>query len=65
MKKETPKSYQEALEELQGIKASLESGDIGIDGIQVAISRAGFLLDFCKSKLRNVQESIEKMSEES
>jgi exodeoxyribonuclease VII small subunit len=60
MKKATNEnlSYENALSELQTIVTDLQSGHCSIDIIAEKVTRAQYLLEFCKTKLRTTKESI-------
>jgi exodeoxyribonuclease VII small subunit len=58
MKKKTPKSYDEAWSELDLLVRDLESEDTSIDQLTEKVSRANFLVEFCKNKLRAIESSI-------
>jgi exodeoxyribonuclease VII small subunit len=51
-------TYESALSELQLIVNDLQSGSCSIDTIAEKVTRAQFLLNFCKEKLRSTQEKL-------
>jgi exodeoxyribonuclease VII small subunit len=59
MKKEL--SYTEAYNELQTIASNLENGNYEIDELSEKIKRAGELVNFCKEKLRKIEDDINEV----
>ncbi len=53
-------NYDSALAELQHIVTEMQSGQISIDVIAEKVTRAQYLLTFCKDKLRNTSETLSK-----
>jgi exodeoxyribonuclease VII small subunit len=51
-------TYESALSELQLIVNDLQSGSCSIDVIAEKVTRAQFLLEFCKEKLRSTQAQL-------
>lgn len=51
-------SYKAALAELQAIVAALQSGEIKIDELAEKSKRAAELVDFCKTKLRSIEQAV-------
>jgi exodeoxyribonuclease VII small subunit len=49
-------SYQAALQELQSIVAALQEENTGMDELSAKVARASFLLQYCKEKLRTIEE---------
>ena len=64
-KKKTTKtlSYQEALSQLEEIVASLEDEQPDIDTLSEKVKKAMELLEMCKTKLRNTEETLNKAFE--
>lgn len=55
-------TYQEAVEELEKILASLEENDdVNMDDITEKVKRASELMVFCKKKLHHLDEELEKI----
>jgi exodeoxyribonuclease VII small subunit len=52
-------SYKDALEELNSILEKIESGDTDIDDLTKIVKRALFLVNFCKSKLKNTEDELQ------
>ena len=55
-------TYDTALAELNQILTTLQSDDTGLDQISMLVKRAAELSTFCKTKLREIEENIEKIS---
>ena len=60
---DTPK-YTEAFEELQGIVAEIEQGEISVDELSEKVNRAALLIKICKSKLATTEEDVNKILRE-
>lgn len=54
-------TYESAYRELKEIMDSLESSDTKIDEIETKIKRAEVLLNFCKSKLNDVEVNVDEL----
>ncbi len=55
-------SYDSAYAELNKILASLQSDEVSLDEISDKLKRAAELSTFCKSKLRSIEEDLEKIN---
>ena len=53
------KGFDQAYEELQEIVASIKDDETGIDSLSSKMKRAKELVEFCRDKLREVEEDIE------
>ena len=53
-----PANYEAALQELEGLIANLESGQLPLDQLMMGYQRGTQLLAFCKSKLEAVESQI-------
>lgn len=53
-----PVTYEAALQELEGLISSLESGQLPLDQLLTGYQRGAQLLTFCKSKLEAVETQI-------
>ena len=53
-----PANYEAALQELEGLIANLESGQLPLDQLLAGYQRGAQLLAFCKSKLEAVESQI-------
>ena len=54
-------TYQGALEELLAIQHELENNTVAVDVLSTKIERAYFLLNFCKDKLRDAENHIDRI----
>lgn len=57
-------NYEEAFAELQTILAKIESGELNVDELAKEVKKASGLIKFCKSKLYETEEEIEKILED-
>jgi exodeoxyribonuclease VII small subunit len=55
-------TYDSAYAELNKILASLQSDEVSLDEISDKLKRAAELSAFCKSKLRSIEEDLEKIN---
>ncbi len=53
-----PATYEAALQELEGLIANLETGQLPLDQLLAGYQRGAQLLAFCKSKLEAVESQI-------
>jgi exodeoxyribonuclease VII small subunit len=53
-----PASYEAALQELEGLLASLESGQLPLEQLLTGYQRGALLLKFCRDKLEAVETQI-------
>lgn len=53
--------YDEALEQLQEIVRLLERKEINIDDLATKVKEAKLLVDFCRQKLDDTEEEINKI----
>lgn len=53
-----PVSYEAALQELEGLVSSLESGQLPLDQLLTGYQRGAQLLKFCRDKLEAVETQI-------
>jgi exodeoxyribonuclease VII small subunit len=54
-------TYREALEEVETILAGIENEELEIDKLSEKVKRVAFLLRFCREKLNNTSEEVEKI----
>ncbi len=54
-------TYKEAVAEIEEIMAKLEGDDLDVDELSKDVSRAAFLIKFCKDKLRHTEEEVNKI----
>ena len=57
-------SYTEAFEELQGIVAEMEQGDISVDELSQKVKRAALLIRVCRQKLNSTEEDVGRILKE-
>jgi exodeoxyribonuclease VII small subunit len=53
-----PETYEAALQELEGLVARLESGQLPLDQLLTGYQRGAQLLTFCKGKLEEVESQV-------
>ncbi len=53
-----PATYEAALQELEGLVSSLESGQLPLDQLLTGYQRGAQLMAFCKGKLEAVETQI-------
>ncbi len=51
-------SFNEAVKEIEKILGDIESGDLDVDRLSVAVKRASELIKQCQRKLRTTEEEI-------
>lgn len=54
-------TYKKAIEEIEAIVKSLEDNKMDIDVLGGRVKRAAELIEFCKSKLHDTEEEVEKV----
>ncbi|MCS6928135.1 MAG: exodeoxyribonuclease VII small subunit [Saprospiraceae bacterium] len=59
-----PRTYEEAYEELQQILTALQQEGIRIDDLAVYVERAKQLIQFCRARLRQVEERLQQQEGE-
>ena len=57
-----PKSFEDALRELDQILADIESGDVGLEENLVKYERGSFLIQHCRTVLRQAEQQIELLA---
>ena len=55
---ETPVSFREAMDELEGILERIEGEEIDIDRLAEELRRAAQLLDLCRGKIRKAEIEV-------
>ncbi|WP_027016659.1 exodeoxyribonuclease VII small subunit [Comamonas composti] len=58
-----PSSYEAALQELEQLIASVESGQLPLEQMLAGYQRAALLLNYCRSKLDAVQDQVKVLDE--
>lgn len=56
--RETPASYEAALEELERLVAQIESGQLPLEQLLAGYERGAQLLKYCRDKLQAVEDQI-------
>jgi exodeoxyribonuclease VII small subunit len=59
-KKNKELNYQDAVNELEAIVSAIEEDDLDIDKLSEEVKRALELIQYCREKLRNTEEDIQK-----
>ena len=54
-------SYKEAMAEIEEIVAKLENNQLDIDELSEKVKRVSELIAYCKSKLHETEEEVEKI----
>jgi exodeoxyribonuclease VII small subunit len=57
-----PKTFEEALRELEQILSEIESGEIGLEESLVKYERGNFLIQHCRGVLNGAEKQIELLS---
>jgi exodeoxyribonuclease VII small subunit len=57
-------TYNEAIKEIEDILRIVENNEIDVDIISEKVKRACFLIKFCKDKLHDTEEEIDKLFKE-
>ena len=54
-------NYKEAMAEIENIVAKLEDNQLDVDELSSKVKRVSELIAFCKSKLHETEEEVEKI----
>ena len=54
-------SYKEAMNEIESVVSKLEDNQLDIDELSVKVKRVAELIAYCKSKLHDTEEEVEKI----
>lgn len=54
-------NYKEAMIEIESIVAKLEDNQLDVDDLSEKVKRVSQLIAFCKSKLHDTEEEVEKI----
>lgn len=57
-----PKSFEEALRELEQILNEIETGEVGLEESLVKYERGNFLIQHCRNVLNGAEKQIELLS---
>ncbi len=63
MANKKPKSYIEAISELNTIIEEIENNELDVDNLSKKIKNASELFEFCKNKLYKTEKEVEKIME--
>jgi exodeoxyribonuclease VII small subunit len=58
-----PATYEQALAELDGLVARMESGQLPLDELLDAYRRGAELLNFCRGRLQKVEEQVKVLED--
>ena len=58
-----PAHYEAAMDELEGLVARMESGDMPLDQLLSQYQRGAHLLQFCRDKLQAVEDQMKVLDE--
>lgn len=61
MCEENKLTYKEAMVEMEEIVAKLEDNQLDVDELSANVKRVSELIVFCKSKLHDTEEEVEKI----
>jgi len=57
-------SYSDAINEMETIISKIENQELDIDDLSANVKRVAELLTFCKMKLKNTEEEVQKILKE-
>jgi exodeoxyribonuclease VII small subunit len=57
-----PKSFEDALRELEEILSEIEGGQVGLEESLVKYERGNFLIQYCRGVLNTAEKQIEAMT---
>jgi exodeoxyribonuclease VII small subunit len=60
-----PKSFEDALQELEQILSQIESGEVGLEESLTRYERGQFLIQHCRAILGRAEKQIEKLGKTS
>jgi exodeoxyribonuclease VII small subunit len=58
-----PKSFEEALQELEQILSDIENGEVGLEESLVKYERGNFLIQHCRGVLSAAEKQIEALAD--
>ncbi|MEO5843742.1 MAG: exodeoxyribonuclease VII small subunit [Caldimonas sp.] len=58
-----PASYEVALSELESLVASMESGQLPLEGLLASYRRGTELLQYCRSRLEAVEQQVKVLED--
>ena len=57
-------NYNDAIEEIESIIIKIENQELDIDELSANVKRVAELLNFCKKKLKNTEDEVQKILKE-
>ncbi|PRY95917.1 exodeoxyribonuclease VII small subunit [Marinilabilia salmonicolor] len=57
-------TYNQAISEIEEILAKMENEELDVDELSDKVKRVSELVRFCRSKLKNTEEEVEKVLKE-
>jgi len=57
-------SYSDAINEMETIISKIENQELDIDDLSANVKRVAELLTFCKTKLKNTEDEVQKILKE-
>lgn len=57
-------SYNDAINEMEAIISKIENQELDIDDLSANVKRVAELLTFCKMKLKNTEDEVQKILKE-
>jgi exodeoxyribonuclease VII small subunit len=57
-------TYNEAINEIEEILEHMESEELDVDELSAKVKRVSELVHFCRKKLKNTEEEVEKVLKE-
>jgi exodeoxyribonuclease VII small subunit len=58
-----PATYEDALQELERLVASMEGGQMPLDGLLESYKRGADLLNFCRARLQAVETQVKVLED--
>lgn len=58
-----PKTFEEALRELEGILQEIENGEVGLEESLLKYERGNFLIQHCRAVLGRAEKQIEELAD--
>src|SRR5690348_17342118 len=58
----TPKNFEEAMSELEGLLAEIEGGQLGLEDSLTKYERGHLLIQYCRTVLSAAEQQVERIS---
>jgi len=58
-----PANYEMAMQELQNLVSSMESGNLPLEELLASYQRGAFLLSYCRNKLEVIDQQIQQLDQ--